>query len=114
MLRSLALRVASASLGSATGTVRHMGMRTHWWQPVFPAMASLVAADIPGIHSKHRKKMQQRKQQSIAMHARNIEGARRNKIMRALKESAHKEKTKLVYQQYAEILRQAAPKQEDV
>ena len=103
MMSSFLLR--ASPLAHALGAVRHMGFRTHWWQPVLPALASKVAADLPGRPSTRRKKMQQRKQQTIAMHARRTEGARRNRVIQELKDQANRAKTMDVYRQYAEILR---------
>ena len=86
-----------------------MGFRTHWWQPVLPAMAKLVVPDLPGKHgSTAHKKAQQRKQQAIADAARRKEGARRNRVLQALKKEKLREKTFDVYRQYADILRAKA------
>ena len=105
-MASFLLRAASP-FTHALGAVRH-GFRTHWWQPVLPALASKVAADLPGRPSTRRKKMQQRKQQTIAMHARRTEGARRNRVMQEQKDQASRAKTMDVYRRYADILRQEA------
>lgn len=95
--------------GAASGAVRSMGFRTRWWQPVLPAMANLVVPDLPGKHgSTAHKKAQQRKQQAIADAARRKEGARRNRVLRALKKEKLREKTFDVYRQYADILRAKA------
>ena len=108
MLLQMSSLLRASPLAQAIGAVRHMGFRTQWWQPVLPALASKVAADLPGRPSNRRKRLQQRKQQTIAMHARRLEGARRNRVIQELKNQAHKEKTMEVYRQYAEILRSEA------
>ena len=78
-----------------------------WWQPLLPALAAERCPEVEG-KGNRRKKMQQRKQQSIWDHARRKEGHRRAKIFAQLKREKEDEKVRQVYRDYAEMLRAKA------
>lgn len=75
-----------------------------WWQPVLPALASEMAHWEPG-KGRKRKRMQQKRQQIISMHARRKEGERRNRIMRTVKWQDAHDKVRGIYEQYAAVLK---------
>jgi len=94
----------------ALGAVRHKyagGQNAVWWQPMLPALAPQLVPNTPG-KGNRKKKMQQRRAQSVTMQARRIEGNRRASIFRKLKNEEHHDKVKDIYRQYAEMLRAKA------
>ena len=78
-----------------------------WWQPLLPALAPELVPNTPG-KGNRKKKMQQRRAQSVTDHARRKEGHRRAAIFRRWKYEAETDKVRQVYRDYAEILRAQA------
>ena len=103
------------TFASAIGALRHKmaGRRNAvWWQPLLPALAPQLVPNTPGKGNRKRK-MQQRRAQSVTNHARRKEGERRAMIFTRLKEEKHTDQVRAVYQEYAERLRASAMKSPD-
>jgi len=75
-----------------------------WWQPLLPALAPELVPNTPGKGTR-KKKMQQRRAQSVTDNARRKEGHRRSSIFRTLKDEAHTDRVRETYRDYAEMLR---------
>ena len=92
------------------GTIKDWSRR--WWQPVLPALAAPVAAGIvPGAEdssSRQRKRALKKQQQIISMHARRIEGVKRNAAIREQKRAAEQGRVRDVLREYADMLRGSA------
>lgn len=105
--------VASFSLGrggllyQSLRFVRREGGRERWWQPILPALAPELAPFQEGRGNK-QKRMMQRKQQMISMHARRKEGAARNHVIRHQRAAETRRKVKEVYEKFAALLAKQA------
>ena len=96
--------------GAAVVQLRHkLNARTHgvWWQPLLPALAPDLVPNTLG-KGNRKKKMQQRRAQSVTDHARRREGHRRAKMINKMKEEEHHDRVRGVYQDYARLLQEAA------
>ena len=78
----------------------------NWWQPLMPALAPSIVSDTPG-KGNRKKKMQQRRAQSVTNDARRIEGHRRAALFRQMKADQHLQRVRDVYDQYGNLLRSA-------
>ena len=92
--------------------LRHKGNRAGrgngvWWQPLLPALAPQLVPETPG-KGNRKKKMQQRRAQSVTDHARRKEGHRRSAIFAQLNREAHHDRVRQVYRDHAELLRRGA------
>jgi hypothetical protein len=107
-LLSLQVRHARPMNAKQTPPPRRPGKsNAQWWQPLLPALAAERCPEVEG-KGNRRKKMQQRKQQSVWDHARRKEGQRRSQIFAQLKREKEDEKVRQVYRDYAEMLRAKA------
>ena len=95
---------------AAAMQLRHkLNARTHgvWWQPLLPALAPDLVPNTMG-KGNRKKKMQQRRAQSVTDHARRREGQRRSKMFSKMKEEEHHDRVRAVYQDYARLLQETA------
>ena len=106
-LTLLPVREAHAKSRGAWGSRGAGKGNAVWWQPLLPALAPYLVPNTPG-KGNRKKKMQQKRAQTVTNHAIRIEGQRRSRIFSELKKLAHHEKVREVYRDYAAQLARGA------